>query len=235
MAQSDRSDSAQRLVAAQQLIGRDFDDPSLLERALTHPSFIDEPGVFQDYERLEFLGDAVLGLIVVEEVYRRFPDIPEGVMTKIKIAVVSGTNLTSVAEELGLASLILMGQSEVGTKGRGLSSALENVFEAIVGALYLDGGLDASREFVLRTLGGRISPEAVELLEHPKSELQEFLQARGTVPEYCVIATQGPPHDRTFEVVVSVGKVEAGRGVGRSKKEAEANAAACALASLCKP
>ncbi|MRR12389.1 ribonuclease III [bacterium] len=221
-----------RISSAEALLGRTFADKNLLARALTHPSTADEPDVCEDYERLEFLGDAVLTFVVVDEVYRRFPDLPEGVMTKMKIALVSGATLSAVAEELGLAALIRVGQSEMHTARRGMTSALENVFEALVGALYLDGGVESVRAFVLRTLGDRISPEAIESLEHPKSILQEMLQARGTTPTYSVRATDGPAHDPRFHVAVSVDGVEVGAGSGRSKKEAESAAAADALESL---
>lgn len=217
---------------AQDLLGHSFSDRTLLERALTHPSSSDGPEDFEDYERLEFLGDAVLSLVVVEEVFRRFPDLPEGVMTKMKIALVSGTTLSAVAEEMGLESLIRVGLSEMGTDRRGLTSALENVYEALVGALYLDAGLPAVRLFILRTLGDRFGQDAIEGLEHPKSILQEILQARRTVPVYAVRAIEGPPHDCVFEVVVSVDGEEVGVGSGRSKKEAESAAAAHALETL---
>lgn len=225
-------DPAERLARAQAVLGHSFSDPELVERALTHPSFFEDSDVTGDYERLEFLGDAVLGLVVVEEVYRRFPDVPEGILTKLKIAVVAGTTLSRTAGELGLGELLRLGESERGTHGRGRASALENAFEALVGALYLDGGLDAARAFVLRTLGPSMVLETAEIAEHPKSALQEALQARGNVPEYSIESSSGPPHDRTFTAVVRVGEELLGRGVGRSKKEAEMNAAAEAVKRL---
>ncbi len=222
----------ERIARAQEILGYAFADPGLLERALTHPSFTDEPNCECDYERLEFLGDAVLGLIVVEELYRRFPEMPEGGMTKLKIAVVSGTTLSEVAGELGLADLIRLGQSERGTGGRGMHSALENAFEALVGAVYLDAGLDTARALVLRTLSDRIVPDLAEALEHPKSLLQELAQAEGPPPIYTIVSSSGPPHDRSFHADVSVGGTVLGHGSGRSKKEAEMNAAAEAMARL---
>ena len=223
---------SQRLAAAEELVGHNFADRTLLQKALTHPSSSDGLDAYEDYERLEFLGDAVLSLVVVEEVFRRFPDLPEGVMTKMKIALVAGTTLSAVADEMGLASLIRVGLSEMGTDRRGLSSALENVYEALVGALYLDAGLPTVRHFVLRTLGDRFGQDAIEGLEHPKSVLQEILQARRTVPVYLVTAVNGPPHDCVFEVAVSVDGEEIGVGQGRSKKEAESAAASDALETL---
>lgn len=214
------------------LLGHHFSDPTLLERALTHPSYVDDPACTCDYERLEFLGDAVLGLIVVDEIFDRYPDMPEGRMTKLKIAVVSGTTLSSVAAELGLAQLIRVGQSERGTGGRGMASALENSFEALVGALYLDGGLEVARLWVDRVLGDRIEPGTIEDLEHPKSRLQELAQASGLAPVYETVTISGPPHDRVFTARVTIGGEVAGEGSGRSKKQAEMLAAQAAITSL---
>lgn len=221
-----------RLDAVERIVDHKFADRELLLLALTHPSFSEEAHSEHDYERLEFLGDAVLGMIVVEEIYRRFPNMPEGQLTKLKIGVVSGTTLSHVARSLGMGDLMLLGRSEQGTNGRGLESALENVFEAIVGALYLDAGIDAAREYVLRVLGKWIDPDVAAVPEHPKSLLQEKLQAKGLSPEYETVATSGPPHDRSFRVTVSVNGMVVGTGEGASKKEAEMNAACEALDDL---
>jgi len=232
MAGTPDRDLEERLDQAEGLAGHRFADRGLLRRALTHPSYTDEPHAVQDYERLEFLGDAVLGLVVVREIFDRFPDMPEGQMTKLKIGVISGSTLTDVAASLGLGELLLLGPSETGTDGRGMASALENGLEALVGALYLDGGLDEARRFILRVLGDRIDPEVTTIPEHPKSMLQEALQARGMAPAYEVTDTVGPPHRRVFHVRVLVDGRVVGEGSGGSKKEAEMNAAADALASL---
>lgn len=225
------SDSERR-ARAEALLGRVFNDPALLERALTHPSYSDDPDCACDYERLEFLGDAVLGLVVVDEVYRRYPDMPEGRMTKLKIALVSGTTLAEVAGDLGLAELIRMGESERGTGGRGMHSALENAFESLVGALYLDAGFEAARAWVMSVLASRIVPELADALEHPKSQLQELAQAVGPAPVYKIVSVDGPPHDRAFTAEVSIAEKVLGRGSGRSKKEAEMNAATEAVERL---
>ncbi len=223
---------SERLEAAQQIIGHRFTDLSLLDAALTHPSFAEESSGSVGYERLEFLGDAVLGLVVVEECYRRYPDLAEGIMTKIKIAVVSGTTLTATAERLGLASLLLLGAGERRNAGRGRASALENAFEAVVAAIYLDAGYDAAREFVLRTLGERIVPGAAIDEEHPKSALFELVQANGRHAVFSIDGCEGPPHDRLFAASVTVDGELMGSGTGRTKKEAEMNAAASALEHL---
>lgn len=219
------------LTRAEAVVGHVFADRSLLARALTHPSVSADDTVLLDYERLEFLGDAVLGLIVVEEIYRRFPELAEGVMTKLKISVVSGSSLVAAAERLGLADLIALGDSERGTGTRGLRSALENAFEAVAGAIYLDGGLDAARSFVVLTLGDRITEDAVERLEleHPKSRLQEIVQADGRTVQYHIVSEEGPPHARLFTAEVRVSGRLMGSGVGASKKEAEMRAAQEAL------
>ena len=221
-----------RLAAVEAILGHEFADRDSLRRALTHPSCTEEAHSRHDYERLEFLGDAILGLVVVDEIYHRFPDMPEGAMTKLKIGVVAGSTLSGVAEALGLGDLIFLGPSERGADSRGLHSALENTFESLVAALYLDAGLPKVREFILRVLGDRIDPEVCFVPEHPKSLLQEYLQARGDAPEYAIKQVDGPPHDRMFDAVVMADGRLLGEGTGRSKKEAEMNAAAEALRSL---
>jgi len=232
MSAADPRDLDARLDTAESLAGHRFSDRNLLLRALTHPSYTEEPHAAQDYERIEFLGDAVLGLVVVHEIFERFPYMPEGQMTKLKIGVIAGRTLTDVAQRLGLGELLLLGPSETGTDGRGMTSALENAFEALIGALYLDAGLDAARDFILRVLGDRIDPQVTAVPEHPKSMLQEILQARGLTPVYEVTRTAGPPHDRVFQVRVVVDGKVMGTGSGHSKKEAEMNAAEQALGSL---
>ena len=217
---------------AARLTGHTFADTQLVRRAFTHPSAVENRDPDAYYERLEFLGDSVLGLIVSEEIYLRFPDMPEGGMTRIKVSVVSGTALARVAADLGLADAIIFGDSERGTGGRGLARALENVYEALTGALFLDGGIEVARTWVLDTLGPLIAEQTAESPENPKSALQEIAQARGEAPIYRVISQEGPPHARTFTAIVEVGGKRLGRGSGHTKKEAEAAAAATALTSL---
>jgi ribonuclease-3 len=220
------------VAVAQRVTGHTFGDPELVRRALTHPSAVESRDPDAYYERLEFLGDSVLGLIIAEEIYRRFPDMPEGGMTRIKVSVVAGTVLARVSADLGLADAIIFGDSERGTGGRGLSSALENVYEALTGALYLDGGIELARQWVQQTLCPLITEQAAESPENPKSALQEFTQAHGEAPVYHVVGHEGPPHARTFTAVVEIGGKQHGEGSGHSKKEAEAAAAEAALASL---
>jgi len=218
-------EALERLSLAEEILGYTFTDRSYLREALTHPSYAGEhPGNCM-YERLEFLGDAVLDLIVVEEVFRRFPDLPEGDMTKIKIAVVSGTTLSSVAGELGLDRAIFVGESERGTEGRGMISALENTLEALLGAIHLDSDIEAARSVALRLLGHLIDPRSASALDHPKSRLQEMAQAQGHSPVYDITGESGPPHDRSFTAEVRINGRLLGRGNCRTKKAAEMSAA----------
>jgi ribonuclease-3 len=223
---------AERITIAQKATRHEFADVDLVVRALTHPSAVEDRNPDSYYERLEFLGDSVLGFIVAEEIFRRFPRMPEGGMTRIKVSIVSGTVLARVAADLGLADAIIFGDSERGTGGRGLSSALENVYEALTAALYLEGGIGLARHWVLGTLGQLLTEETAETPDNPKSALQEHTQAHGEAPLYRVVSHEGPPHARTFTVVVEVGGKVLGEGSGHSKKEAEAAAAHAALGKL---
>jgi ribonuclease-3 len=216
----------------ERIIGYTFKDKALLIQALTHPSAIEEDPIRGSYERLEFLGDSLLGAFVALAIYERFPDFDEGVLTRIKVSLVSGGMLSQRAEELGLADLIIFGSSERGTGRRGLSSALENVFEALTAAIALDGGLDEARAWVMRALGDHISRDIAARSENPKSILQEVLQVDRVTPTYELVETAGPPHERVFTCnVLSEGSV-IGTGTGHSKKDAEAEAAAQALRQL---
>ncbi len=217
---------------AEKMLGYSFRDKSMLESALTHPSAAMRTATTFNYERLEFLGDSVLGFIVADEVFCRFEDLEEGGLTRVKVSLVSGSSLSRVADALGIGDLIIFGESEAGTHGRGLHSALENVYEALVAALYLDGGLEAARAWVLDTLGPHIDRDAAAEPENPKSTLQERLQAKGQAPAYRIVGESGPPHARTFKAAVSVDGEELACGEGRSKKAAEAAAAAAAIARL---
>jgi len=221
-----------KLALAERVLGHTFADRDLLQRALTHPSASNDRDPSNYYERLEFLGDSVVGFVIAEEVFRRFPDLAEGGMTRIKVSVVAGTALAGVARELGLADALILGESELGTGRRGLPSALENAYESLTAALYLDAGMDAARAWVIATLGPLLSAETAETPENPKSLLQEVLQARGETPEYAITGQEGPPHDRMFTAVVAVEGNTLGEGSGRTKKEAEAVAAAAALKGL---
>lgn len=225
--------SADMLARAESILGYAFRDSALLERALTHSSYAGEHRT-QSYERLEFLGDSVLGFVIAEELFRRFPKAPEGELTKRKIAAVSGENLSAVSESLGLNELVALGKGERASGGRSRRSLAENVLEAVFGAVYLDGGIDEARPLILRVLAGVLDAGLVAApAEDPKSVLQEHTQATlGMLPTYRVTADEGEPHDRTFTVEVLVAGQSLGHGIGRSKKEAEKAAAAAAIRAL---
>lgn len=221
-----------KIELAQRIIGYTFENESYLLSAITHPSAVEGKPVKYSYERLEFLGDSILGAIVADAAFHTYRNLDEGGLTRIKVSLVSGTSLAQVAESLGFADFIIFGMSERGTGRRGLHSALENVYEAVVAALFLDGGIGAAREFVYRTLVEHMSLDMARQPENPKSVLQERLQEEGITPTYKLVETQGPPHDRTFVTQVFAGMQALARGVGRTKKESESSAASSALELL---
>lgn len=218
-----------RLELAQRIIGYTFNDEGILLSAITHPSAVEGKPVKCSYERLEFLGDSILGGIVAKCAFDAYPKLDEGGLTRIKVALVSGSSLSRVANELGFADAIIFGLSERGTGKRGLRTALENVYEAVVAALFLDGGLQVAADFVRRTLICHMDIEMAKEPENPKSVLQEKLQEQGITPGYNLIETQGPPHDRVFVTEVLADDLALATGVGRTKKESESAAARTAL------
>lgn len=220
---TDRLDKAERILDYQ------FKDRELLLLALTHPSASDGSSSEGSYERLEFLGDALLGAIISRELYDTFPAHNEGALTRLKVSAVAGQTLSKLADELGLSELIIFGSSERGTGKRGLQSALENVYEALIAALTIDGGAEEAERFVVRTLVPMINTEVILEPENPKSVLQEILQAEHITPTYEIIATEGPPHDRIFTARVFADEQMLADGTGHSKKDAEMDAAARAL------
>jgi ribonuclease III len=223
-------DGAARLAGR---LGHGLTDPTLLSQALSHRSWCAEQGGLPSNERLEYLGDAVLGLVVAEHSYRTFPQMPEGELAKVRAAVVNARVLAEVAEELGIGEVIRLGKGEEATGGRSKPSILADAFEAVVGALYLDGGWSVSEEVVLRHLAGRIERAAAEPDDFDqKGLLQEMTVRQGEgIPRY-VVTGSGPDHDRHYEAVVLVNGVELGVGAGGTKKDAEQEAARRALAEL---
>ncbi len=225
------------LDEAQQAIGHVFRTVRLLDEALTHTSHVNE---FKDHsskdnERLEFLGDAVLALIISEHVASACPDLTEGALSKLRSHLVSEATLATVARRLDLGRLLRLGRGEERTGGREKESILANTMEAVLAAVYLDGGLDAARSFTLRAfaqeLGEAASHDAGGLLSgDSKTQLQEWCQQRhDCVPQYVTEKESGPDHQKTFDVQVLVRGKALGRGTGRSKKEAEQAAAQQAL------
>ena len=219
------------------LLGFRFRDPSLFQKALTHRSYCNEMGLSatQSYERLEFLGDAVLEMTVSEELYRRFPEDSEGRLTKTRSNLVRGSTLARVSRGLGLGSMMSVGRGVENSGGHSQESVLAAVFEAVVAAVYLDQGPEAAREFVLRTMSGVLSEldRAGTFQENPKTRLQEFLQGRGApTPTYRLVNSEGPDHDPMFTVEVLVDGSVAGAGRGGRKSDAEGEAARVALQRL---
>ena len=214
----------ERIVACQEAIGYEFSDPFWLQKALTHSSNRSDQGLSN--ERLEFLGDAVLGMVVSEHLFRTYKDHAEGELTAIKSVVVSQRTLARHSRVLELDKLLSVGRGM--SKGSRLpNSVVANVFEAIVAAIYNDRGLEAAREFVLTNLGPEI--EKAEQSKHNKnfkSFLQQIAQRElNCTPEYRVIEESGPDHAKSFRVVTIIGDVEYGTGWGRNKKEAEQHSA----------
>ncbi len=213
-----------------------FRSPALLERAVTHTSFLPEhPDVTESNQRLEFLGDAVLQLILTEALFQLFPGDREGLLSKRRAALAKGVFLVELARELGLDRCLLLGSSEESTGGRQRASSLEDAFEALIGALYLDSDLTTTRRIVLSLYGDLPTRlQAVEPEENPKGRLQELVQPvhGNNAVRYELVATEGADHERAYEFAVFVNDRELGRGRGPSKKSAEEAAARAALANL---
>ncbi|NSC24130.1 ribonuclease III [Streptomyces albus subsp. chlorinus] len=211
-------------------------ESALLVRALTHRSFAYENGGLPTNERLEFLGDSVLGLVVTDTLYRMHPDLPEGQLAKLRAAVVNSRALAGVARGLDLGAFIRLGRGEEGTGGRDKASILADTLEAVIGAVYLDQGLEAASALVHRLFDPLIerSSNLGAGLDW-KTSLQELTAAEGLgVPEYLVSET-GPDHEKTFTAAARVGGVAYGTGTGRSKKEAEQQAAEAAWRAISAP
>ena len=217
----------------QERLGYVFRDPALLRLALTHPSVAHEQGAaLQTNQRLEFLGDAVLQLALTRELYEKFPAFGEGPLTKARAKLVNRRTLAERARHLALGQHLILSRGEELHDGRERPSALADTYEALLGAIFLDGGFEAARDFILRqfqpAFGGLV---VIPILENPKGELQELLQAVSSdAPQYQFVSATGPDHDRLFECTVHHAGVELARGRGKSKKAAESEAALAALA-----
>lgn len=220
----------------EQLLEYSFHDTSLPLQALTHPSYLHESsgGDRGDYQRLEFLGDAVLGLLLAEMLYERYPDWDEGALSQLRSRLAGQEMLADRARTLGIGSFFLLGRGEEQTGGREKDSILADILEALIAALYRDGGLAAARSLVVRIFEKlAVAPESLLLGRDSKSELQEFLSSNGDqLPEYRLVEESGPPHDRLFVFQILVGETVVGVGQGKSKKIAQQAAAAEALDKL---
>lgn len=221
-------------------IGHKFRDLGLLEHGLTHRSRAheDASGGVIDNESLEFLGDAVLGFVIADMLFHRFPTHDEGYKSKIKASIVSAASLTRLAEQIDLGRFVLLGRGEEKTGGRRKHAILADSFEAVIAAIYLDAGIDAARAFIVSRFGpliesaGNSAAEAT-FTEDWKSALQEWLQANGySLPTYRLASAEGPDHRKRFDIEVLVSGVVEGRADGRSKKDAEQQAAREALERL---
>jgi ribonuclease-3 len=214
-------------------LGLTFSNLSLLTRALTHRSYVNEnPNSTEDNERLEFLGDAVLDFIVGAWVYHRFPEMPEGDLTRMRSALVRNDQLAKFARTLNLGPAFRLGRGEHMSGGYLRDGLLGSLFEAVIGALYLDAGLEAAESFVSPLLEA-VRESVLTRIHDPKSQLQEWVQAQKmAAPRYKTVATTGPDHAKQFEVEVEIAGQVAGRGHGSSKHLAEQDAATNALDSL---
>lgn len=223
----------ERLKKLERIIDTEVDDPFLFIRALRHRSILaDDSFISTDsYERLEFLGDAVLDLIVTEVIFAKFPDENEGFLTKLRAKLVKGDALAEYARELELSDLLVIGERAQGQGIEFSKSVLADVFEALIGAMYIDRGYKRTAHFVNRVIEQYVDFDGViDTLDNHKSMLLEHAQAnKMEIPTYEVISESGPGHDKTFQVRVLVDNKEMGQGKGKSKKSAEQRAARSAL------
>lgn len=213
-------------------LGHSFEQPGLLRLALTHRSVTAEDPVRNDNERLEFLGDAVLQLVVTDLLYESYPQLAEGQMAKVRAAVVSRGALAEIARQLDLGRFVELAPSEEATGGRDKDSILADAVEAVIGAVFLDGGIEPASEVIVGLWSSRVTERAKSPgVKDYKTRLQELTARDGQRPDYHVEGS-GPDHDRRFSAVVAVNGKEWGTGEGRSKKQAEQAAAQVALDAL---
>lgn len=217
-------------------LGYHFKENNLLLLALTHSSFANESkkGSHENNERLEFLGDAVLDMVVSEYIYRQFPEMPEGEMTKLRAAVVCEGSLAQLSRKLGVGRNLFLGKGEESTGGRTRDSILADAFEAIIGAVCIDGGIEAVTQYVMRFMKEQIEKTKPGFHNLDcKTHLQEVVQKISKVPlQYAIVDEKGPDHNKVFLAEVTHDGKVLGQGSGRSKKEAEQNAAHAALIQM---
>lgn len=227
---------AERIKKLERIINTKIDDPFLFIRALRHRSILadDSFSKADSYERLEFLGDAVLDLIITEIIFENFPDENEGFLTKLRAKLVKGDSLANYARQLNLGDLIVLGKRAEGQGIEFSKSVLADIFEALIGAIYEDQGYKKASQFVSHTIEEYVDFESViDMLDNYKSMLLEYAQAeRMKIPRYKLISESGPGHDKTFEVEVLVDDQPMGKGSGKSKKSAEQRAARSALKKM---
>ena len=221
--------SASDLASFQGRLGHSFSDPALLERSLTHRSWCAEHASYASNERLEFLGDSVLGVLVTHDIYHRYPEAGEGQLSRVRASVVCAPALAEMARELGVGDVLLLGKGEDASGGRERLSILADAMEAVIGAVYLDGGPVAAHGLVDRLVAPRLDVTGAQ--DH-KSQLHEWAARDHAGVIHYVIVEDGPEHDKTFRAEVFLGGESFGTGVGRSKKLAEQAAASVALTRL---
>ena len=223
------------MTALEDKLGYHFENPALLENALTHSSYANENKSrgLQSNERLEFLGDSVLGMVTADYLYRTHPDLPEGVLTRTRAALVCEESLAEVAGLLDLGAYLKLGRGEESGGGRHRPSIVADAVEAVIAAVYLDGGIGSARKLISRFILEREQEKGANR-DH-KTALQELVQREsGQVLSYRLVGTSGPDHAKVFRVEVDLNGAPVGAGEGRSKKEAEQNAAKAAIARLAK-
>jgi ribonuclease III len=221
----------QNISTIETKLGYAFHDRALLTLAFVHRSFINENRMItQHNERLEFLGDAILGMLISDYLYRFLPSNPEGELSYLRSRLVEASSCVNYVQSLHIAPYILLGKGERMNDGRGRESILADLFEAIIGAIYLDGGLEAAREFLFRNFTDQIEAILKTPLRNWKAILQDYCQKKfQQTPVYQVLQASGPDHSKTFEISVVINQRELGRGKGASKKEAQQAAASDAL------
>ena len=228
-----QQEKIKKIESLSRQLGITFKDNAILQKAITHTSYANERKNenLPHNERLEFLGDAVLDLVVSEYLFRQFTNLPEGDLTKARASVVCEQTLAKSARKIGLGEYLLLGKGEAASGGRERISIMADAFEALIGAIYLDSGFNSAKEFVLKHLAEDF--EAIQRGEYTKdfkTLLQEIAQRAGNSKvSYEVVAESGPDHCKVFEVVVNINNEKLGSGSGKSKKEAEQNAARQAL------
>ncbi|HCE46111.1 MAG TPA: ribonuclease III [Lentisphaeria bacterium] len=215
-------------------IGYDFKKKELLLEALTHRSYSVEKGFNYDNQRLEFLGDAVIQIIITDYLFARYPMHDEGLLTKMRSALNQQSTLANFAKNISLGSFLKLGKGESKAKGNDRNSTLCDAFEALAGAIYLDGGMDSARNFLVPLIDDLYpSPELLLQIANPKGYLQEYTQKKwGTKPLYKIEETSGPEHQKSFSVSVTVNNLLVGNGTASSRKSAESMAAESAMRNL---
>ncbi len=224
----------QKALEIEAKLGHSFKNRELLVLAFVHRSFINEHKEVNDHnERLEFLGDSILGMLIADYLYRRFPDTPEGQLSYLRSRLVEASSCMEYVQKLDIESYLLMGKGERVNYGRGRTSILSDLFEAIIGAIYLDGGIEATSKFLFEHFSDSIEGILKQPVRNWKALLQDWCQKNfQRPPDYQVISESGPDHNKTFRIIVSINDRELGRGEGTSKKEAQQSAAQDALTRL---